>query len=171
MYLLAKLARNKTILAVMFALALSLALGSVSLATIGATCTTNADCGTNEVCTNGKCAAAPSGEEDTEDTFGLTQFNEGVGGSLGNQDLRKTVGSIINVALSLLGVVAVVIILLGGFKWMTSSGNEEKATEARKLIFAGIIGLAIILSAWAIALFVLKSLSTATGSGTLPTDL
>jgi len=41
-----------------------------------------------------------------------------------------------------------------------------KVAEARKLIFAGIIGLAIILSAWAIAKFVLLSLQKATGSGT-----
>ena len=65
-------------------------------------------------------------------------------------------------ALSLLGIIAVVIILAGGFKWMTAGGNEDKVGEARKMIFSGIIGLAIILSAWAIALFVLNQLNKAT---------
>jgi Zn-dependent protease with chaperone function len=70
--------------------------------------------------------------------------------------------NIINVALSFLGIIAVVIVLIGGFKYMTSGGSEEKTTEARKLIVSGIIGLAIILSAWAITSFVVSRLVGAT---------
>ena len=81
---------------------------------------------------------------------------------LGTKDIRETVASIINVALGLLGIVAVVIILAGGFTWMTASGNEENVDKAKKMIFSGIIGLAIILSAYAIAKFVISSLITAT---------
>lgn len=80
------------------------------------------------------------------------------------QTLPTTVAKIINVALSLLGIVAVVIILIGGFKWMTAGGNEEKVGEARKLILAGIVGLAIILSAFAIAKFVISALVKATAT-------
>lgn len=92
--------------------------------------------------------------------FGLEY---GTQSGLGNRDIRDTVGQIINVALSLLGIVALVIILAGGFKWMTAGGNEEKVMEARKMIFSGIIGLAIILSGFAIARFVLNQLASATG--------
>ncbi len=99
--------------------------------------------------------------------FGSKDVANGLSGSLGNESLIKTATRIINVALGLLGVIAVVIILIGGFKWMTAGGNEDKVAEARKMIFAGIIGLAIILSAWAIAKFVIQSLSQATGSGTV----
>lgn len=81
---------------------------------------------------------------------------------LGQGDLNETIGSIINAALGFLGVIAVVIILFGGFKWMTAGGNEEKVGEAKKLIIAGIIGLAIILSAYAIASFVIRELVSAT---------
>jgi hypothetical protein len=98
------------------------------------------------------------------DSFGL---GYGTAAGLGSTDIRQTVASIINVALSLLGIVALVIILAGGFKWMTAGGNEEKVGEARKMIFSGIIGLAIILSAFAIARFVLGQLSRATGSGSV----
>jgi len=92
--------------------------------------------------------------------FGLEY---GTATGLGESDIRQTVGQIINVALSLLGIVALVIILAGGFKWMTAGGNEEKVMEARKMIFSGIIGLAIILSGFAIARFVLNQLASATG--------
>lgn len=81
---------------------------------------------------------------------------------LGNRDIRETIASIINVLMGLLGIIAVVIILLGGFKWMTAGGSEDKVGEAKKLIMQGIIGLVIILSAWAIARFVVDSLVTAT---------
>lgn len=98
----------------------------------------------------------------SNDVLGI---NYGGATGLGSKDVRTTIASIINVALGLLGIVAVVIILIGGFEWMTAGGNEEKTGEARNRIFAGIIGLAIILSAYAIAQFVIKSLTTAT-SGT-----
>lgn len=100
------------------------------------------------------------------DTFGTSYVEDNV--ELGAKDLRETAADIINVALGMLGIVAVVIILIGGFKWMTAGGNDEKVTEGRKWIFSGIIGLAIILSAWAIARFAISELSTATDSGNVP---
>ena len=110
-------------------------------------------------------------QDDPSDTFGLSPVATELDQSLGSRDLRTTVAAIINVALSLLGIVAVVIILIGGFKWMTAGGSQDKVDEARKLIFSGIIGLAIIFASWAIARFVISSLSEATNSGQLPEDL
>ncbi|OGH90169.1 MAG: hypothetical protein A2537_03715 [Candidatus Magasanikbacteria bacterium RIFOXYD2_FULL_36_9] len=82
---------------------------------------------------------------------------------LSNTDIRTTVARIIKVAMSLLGIVAVVIVLIGGFKWMTAGGNDDQVGEAKKWIFSGVIGLAIILSAYALASFVINQLVTATG--------
>jgi len=81
---------------------------------------------------------------------------------LGSRDVRVTVANIIKTALQLLGIVAVVIILIGGFTWMTAGGNDEKVGEAKKWIFSGIIGLAIILSAYALASWVINQLGSAT---------
>jgi len=83
---------------------------------------------------------------------------------LGNTDPRTIAARVINVILGFLGIVAVIIILLGGFKWMTASGNEEKIGEARKLIIAGIVGLIIIIGSFAIATFVINSLLNATNA-------
>lgn len=85
---------------------------------------------------------------------------------LGNTDVREMIASIINVLMTLLGVIAVVIILLGGFKWMTAGGNEDQVGEAKKIIMQGVVGLVVILSAWAIAQFVINSLVEATTNGT-----
>ena len=85
---------------------------------------------------------------------------------LGGEDPRVMVGKIINVAIGFLGIIAVIIILIGGFKWMTAGGNEEKATEALTLIKSGVIGLIIILAAWAIGKFVVDLIFGATQSTT-----
>ena len=123
-------------------------------------CTTSLDCDAGYTCdltgAAGVCVA---------DTFGLNPVGNQVAGKLGNQDLRETAANLINVLLGLLGLIAVVIVLAGGFKWMTSGGSEEKTGDAKKMIGAGVIGLAIILSAWAISLFVINQLSSATGGG------
>jgi hypothetical protein len=83
---------------------------------------------------------------------------------LGDRDPRDIAASVIRIILGFLGIVAVIIILLGGFKWMTAGGNEDKVGEAKKLITAGIIGLVIIIAAFAIATFVLDNLIAATQS-------
>jgi len=94
--------------------------------------------------------------------FGL-EYVTSIG--LGTQDVRVTIANIIRIFMGLLGLVAVVIILLGGFKWMTAGGAEEKVTEAKGLITSGVIGLAIIVSAFAIATFVINSLISASATG------
>ena len=80
----------------------------------------------------------------------------------GNVELVPLIGAIINIILGFLGVVAVLIVLYGGFIWMTAMGDETKTKKSKDLIFAGIIGLVIIFAAFAIASFVLSSLGTAT---------
>lgn len=97
-----------------------------------------------------------------EDLFGgvtSDEFAETAG--LSSADLPRTIASIIRTALGFLGIVAVVIILAGGFMWMTAGGNEEKVKSAKRLIIQGIIGLVIILSAFAIASFVISSITSA----------
>jgi Zn-dependent protease with chaperone function len=106
-------------------------------------------------------AVAPVAHMAPPDPLGIDAARPTV---LGDEDLVTTITSIINVALGLLGIIAVVIVLIGGFKWMTAGGNEEKVTEARKLIISGVIGIAIILSAYAIASFVVNRLGAATGA-------
>ena len=83
--------------------------------------------------------------------------------NLGASDPETMVTKIINTALGFLGLIAVIIILLGGFKWMTAGGAEDKVSEAKKLLGAGIIGLVIIIAAWGIAGYVIKTMVTTSG--------
>jgi hypothetical protein len=80
---------------------------------------------------------------------------------LADRDPREAAIDLIKLIMTFLGIIAVVIILLGGFKWMTAAGNEDKVGEAKKLIGAGVIGLVIILSAFLIVNFVVNNVSQA----------
>ncbi len=93
------------------------------------------------------------------DTSSLVGLGYGTVFGLGSKDVRETIGGIVRAFMGLLGVVAVILILFGGFKWMTSQGNEEKVSEAKKIIISGVIGLIIILSAYAIATFVISNIA------------
>lgn len=85
-----------------------------------------------------------------------------IGNAYGNntpQDIRVTVARIINVALSLLGVIFVVLIIIAGFKYMTAAGNEEKTKEAMGTLRTAIIGLLIIMMAWAVTRYTIQVLN------------
>ncbi len=84
------------------------------------------------------------------------QFAENIGlAQASDDDIRDTVVNIIRYLITFLGLVAVAIILYGGFIWMTAAGNEDRVGKAKKIIIAGVIGLIVILSAFAIVNFVL----------------
>jgi len=99
-------------------------------------------------------------------TGNLANTGEGIygpGGAPAN-DLPVIIGNIINVVLGFLGVVLVLIVIYGGFKYMTSGGEDKGAKEGKQWIINGIIGLVIVLSAYAIITFVVSRLATATGT-------
>ena len=71
------------------------------------------------------------------------------------------IGKIIHVFLSFLGIIFVVLTIYGGFLWMTAAGNDEQVGKAKKIIVRSAIGLAVILSAYAITWFAMEQLSSA----------
>lgn len=69
-------------------------------------------------------------------------------------DIREIVVNVIKVFLTLVGIIALIMILLAGYKWMTSQGNQDKVGEAKSQLINAIIGLAIILASYMITDFV-----------------
>jgi hypothetical protein len=74
--------------------------------------------------------------------------------SAGQQSLTATVSVIIKAFLGLLGIIFIIMLLLAGFNWMTAGGEEEKVNKAKDTIKRAIIGLIIIVAAYAITHFV-----------------
>ena len=77
---------------------------------------------------------------------------------LGAQSPAVVISWIIKVILGLLGVIFIVLIIYAGFMWMTSAGNEDAISKAKKTIIAAIVGLAIVLFAYMITIFVIDQL-------------
>jgi len=69
------------------------------------------------------------------------------------------IGTIISVILSFLGVIFLILMVYGGYTWMMAAGNDEKVTKAKSLIKAAIIGLLIVVGAYAITIFVMARIS------------
>ncbi len=72
-------------------------------------------------------------------------------------------GSFIQILLSFLGVVFLILIIYGGFLWMTARGNEQQVESAKKIITNSVIGTVIVMLAYAITWFVLWSAGESTG--------
>lgn len=81
------------------------------------------------------------------------QISSGAGGG----SIPKVLGSIVSIALSLVGVYFFIIILWAGFSWMTAAGSQEKVTNAKNKLQNAAIGLVIVLSAYTIANFVFST--------------
>ena len=81
------------------------------------------------------------------------------GFSVGAQDQLPTmIATVIKAVLGLLGIIFIVLLVLAGFNWMTAAGDEEKVTKAKNTITRAVIGLIIIIAAYAITVFVFKNL-------------
>jgi len=107
--------------------------------------------------------AAMAGSLGDSVTGNFKSTGEGVyGGSVPQQELPELVGSIINAALGLLGVILVVLFIYAGFLWMTAAGNEEKVKKARGMMTNAVIGMIIIFAAYAITQFVIDAIINAT---------
>lgn len=84
------------------------------------------------------------------------------------EDIRITIAKIINIVLSVLAAIFLVLVIMAGFKYMTSAGNEEKVKDAVKQIQQAVIGLVIVLMAWGITRFIIvRLLAAASGQNYL----
>lgn len=68
--------------------------------------------------------------------------------------LTDYVGNIISVFLGLLGSIFVILIVYGGYIWMTAAGNEEKVTRAQQIIKSAVIGIIVLVAVYAIWIFI-----------------
>jgi hypothetical protein len=105
--------------------------------------------------------ASAAGFWDTAQS-GLTSTGTQIYGDSAETDLPKIIGSIIKAVIGFLGIVMLVLIIWGGWEYMASGGEKAKAEAARKRIINAVIGLAIILAAYALTSFIIGSLITAT---------
>ena len=87
---------------------------------------------------------------------GVTQIG---GGGCGNEKFNNFIKDIINILLFLIGAIAVIMIIIGGLRYVTSGGDQGQITGAKNTILYAVIGLVIAVMAFAIVNFVLGALT------------
>ena len=97
-----------------------------------------------------------------EESTGLKSTAEGTGhtkqkifNSAGS--LEMGAGAIIQAILSFVGIIFMVIFIYSGILWMTAGGNDQRIEKAKKIMVESIIGLLIVLLAYAITMFIVGS--------------
>lgn len=108
-------------------------------------------------------AGAPAG---AVDNINQASGNLGTLGSYSGLEENITVSTanVINTLLAVVGTVFFILTIYAGIRWMTAQGAEEKVTKAKDTLQAALIGLAIIMLAYAITAFV----TTRLGGGAIP---
>lgn len=115
-------------------------------------------------------------------TFGTGQFQIDISPNTpygeGEQGTQKAINTIYDAIITVSGIAFIILFLISGVMYLTAAGNEETAGKARKMMIDAVIGLVIVLAAWAIGTWIIDRLkgtnsssttgSTSTASG-LPT--
>ena len=77
-----------------------------------------------------------------------------------SSDLNSIIKMIINAVIFIIGIIAVIMVILGGVTYATSQGDSGKVKKGKDTILYGIIGLVVALLAFAIVNFVLGALQS-----------
>jgi cysteine-rich repeat protein len=93
-----------------------------------------------------------------------TSFAQSLGLSPG-PSIQVMIARIIRTVIGFVGIIVVVMIIYGGFLYMTSGGNATRLEKAKKIIIQSIIGLVIVLTSFTIVHFIIGRLVEATGGG------
>jgi hypothetical protein len=81
-------------------------------------------------------------------------------GSDATTQINNIVHTIVNLLSAVVGIVAVIMIIIGGFRYITSGGNDTSVTSAKNTILYAIIGLVVVALAQLIVRFTLGKLTS-----------
>lgn len=84
---------------------------------------------------------------------------------LGTQDIRVSIMKVVRVFLGFVGIIALLLVLWGGYTWMSSAGRPDRIEQAKAILRNAAIGLMIILLAFSIVSFIINSLQDIFSSG------
>jgi len=91
---------------------------------------------------------------------GLSSTGQQAGYDAAAPEPEIIVSRVVQAVLSLLGVAFLGFMMYAGITWMTAQGNEQKVEKAKNMITESIVGLIIVIAAYAIAFFVIDYFST-----------
>ena len=96
------------------------------------------------------------GLDETADSAGLSKQNGG--------DVSTLAGNVIGSVLTLIGVIFFILMVYGGFLWMTAHGDSGQVDKAKETIIAAVIGMIVVASSYALTTFVFNATGSSQGS-------
>lgn len=93
------------------------------------------------------------GLNNADDMLNDVATNPNVGYS-SSKSLEEMIGLVIKFILSFVGIIFLILIIISGLQWMTAGGNEEMISKSKNRIKNATYGLAIVLLAYGITMFV-----------------
>lgn len=136
---------------------------------LGDTCAAGSECQSGN-CINSVCSAAAATTGATSGTCptGLTMINglclpanPNTTGIASKTSLTSFLLELIKILLSFAGVIAVVMLVLGGYWYMAAGGNEEMSEKGRKTILNFVLGLVVIILAYTLVSIISSTLTGA----------
>lgn len=70
--------------------------------------------------------------------------------------IETAIPVIFNLIIIVSGITFVILLFIGGLQYLFSAGNSEGTTKARKWLIDAIIGLIVVVGAWAIGTWILS---------------
>ncbi|MBI4135878.1 hypothetical protein HY477_04055 [Candidatus Uhrbacteria bacterium] len=109
--------------------------------------------------THAQIPLSPLQPELQEEILGVTRSAAGLGvPALEEVDIRVYAMRLVKGALLFIGLIVIILVMYGGFMYMTAAGNEEKISKAVQIITRAAIGTGIVLASYAIVFFVSRTL-------------
>jgi hypothetical protein len=131
--------------------------GSAGAATYDCSCTNG---NTTAVNTPDLCDGFCSGQVKScilRNTDSFSGGNQKLPDPLNGATPEILIGKIINAVLGIVGSLALVMFVYGGFMWMLSAGNKERVQKGKEILTWATVGLVVIFSAYALVMFVFKA--------------
>lgn len=98
-------------------------------------------------------------------------LQDGANAARGNDQIANIFGvggifnTVTNILLFLVGAISVLMIIIGGFRYVVSGGNAASVSAAKNTILYAVIGIIIAILAYAIINFVINSFAPGAGGG------
>lgn len=99
--------------------------------------------------------AATSTTSSIDDACSGTAADTALCKNRGNDDLPKVAKDIVNTLLYVLGAVSVIVIIVAGIMYTTSSGDPALITKAKNTLLYAVVGLVVAIMAYAIVNYVI----------------
>jgi hypothetical protein len=95
--------------------------------------------------------------KDTTTTPDVVRLDNPLGTEV--NDVPTLIGKVISGVLSVVGSLALVMFIYGGFTWMLAAGNTEKVKKGRDILIWAALGLVIIFTSYAMVSYVITTIS------------